>query len=71
MNDEEMRQEYDFSKGERGKFHRPGARVHIPVYLEESVLGPLTEIAQRKGIEVDALVNDVLKKELAIVEVLR
>jgi hypothetical protein len=71
MNDEEMKQEYDFSKGERGKFHRPNARVHIPVYLEEGVLGSLTEIAQRKGVEVDALVNDVLKKELAIAEALR
>jgi hypothetical protein len=31
----------------------------------------LSEIARRKGVEVDALVNDVLKKELAIAEALR
>lgn len=71
MNDEDMKKEYDFSKGERGKFYRPNARVHIPVYLDESVLGPLSEIARRKGIEVDTLLNDVLKKELAIAEALR
>ena len=29
-----MRKEYDFSKGERGKFFRPGAKLNLPVYLE-------------------------------------
>ena len=29
-----MKKEYDFSKGERGKFFRPGARLNLPVYLE-------------------------------------
>ncbi len=29
-----MRKEYDFSKGERGKFFRPGAKLSLPVYLE-------------------------------------
>lgn len=32
-----MKQEYDFSKGERGKFFRPGAELNIPVYLEPDV----------------------------------
>jgi hypothetical protein len=27
-----MRKEYDFSKGERGKFFRPDAKLNIPVY---------------------------------------
>ena len=29
-----MKKEYDFSKGERGKFYRPGAQLNLPVYLE-------------------------------------
>ena len=29
-----MKKEYDFSKGERGKFYRPDARLNLPVYLE-------------------------------------
>jgi hypothetical protein len=29
-----MKKEYDFSRGERGKFYRPGARLNVPVYLE-------------------------------------
>ena len=29
-----MRQEYDFSKGERGKFHRPNAELNLPQPVE-------------------------------------
>ncbi len=29
-----MKKEYDFSKGERGKFFRPGTKLNLPVYLE-------------------------------------
>jgi hypothetical protein len=42
-----------------------------PILLERSVLDKLTEIAERKGIDLDALVNDILKKEIALAEVLR
>jgi hypothetical protein len=34
-----MKNEYDFSAGERGKFYRPDARLNLPIYLEEEVLG--------------------------------
>ena len=71
MSDEEMKPEYDFSKGERGKFYRPNARLKIPVYLDDNVRGALSAIADRKGVPVDELVNDVLKRELAIAEALR
>ena len=33
-----MKKEYDFSKGERGKFYRPGAKLNVPVYLEPDLL---------------------------------
>jgi hypothetical protein len=29
-----MKKEYDFSKGERGRFYRPDAVLNLPVYLE-------------------------------------
>jgi hypothetical protein len=32
-----MKKEYDFSKGERGKFFRPDAELNIPVYLDPDV----------------------------------
>ncbi len=32
-----MRDEYDFSRGERGKFYKSGARLNLPVYLDDDV----------------------------------
>ena len=71
MSDDPLDQEIDFSKGVRGKFYRRDAEFHIPVYLESTVLQTLSETANRKGIRLDDLVNDLLKKELAIAEALR
>ena len=34
-----MKKEYDFSKGERGKFYQPGVELKVPVYLEPDVAG--------------------------------
>ena len=31
-----MKQEYDFSKGERGKFFRENAKLDLPVYLDSA-----------------------------------
>jgi hypothetical protein len=32
-----MKKEYDFSKGERGKFYHPDAELSTPIYLEPDV----------------------------------
>ena len=32
-----MKKEYDFSKGERGKFYQPNIKLNLPVYLESDV----------------------------------
>ena len=50
---------------------RRDAEFHSPVYLDPTVLQTLTETANRKGIRLDHLVNDLLRKELAIAETLR
>jgi hypothetical protein len=71
MSDDSLDHPIDFSKGVRGKFYRPNIKLHIPVYLDPGVLDSLAGIADRKGIELDALVNDLLRKELAITEALR
>ena len=31
---DDMKKEYDFSKGVRGKFYRRDAQLNLPVYLE-------------------------------------
>jgi hypothetical protein len=71
MSDDPLDNSIDFSKGVRGKFYRPGMELHIPVYLDSGVMDRLTEIAHRKGVPLDALVSDLLRRELAIAEQLQ
>lgn len=63
-----MRSEYDFSNGERGKFFRKNAELHLPVYLEDEVLVYLQERARAKGVELNELVNALLKQDIALIE---
>ena len=63
-----MRDEYDFSKGERGKFYNPSAKKNLPVYLDSDVLDYFSEKAKAKGVEVDAMINELLKKDISLIE---
>lgn len=69
--DDDMPAEIDFSKGVRGKFHRPGLRLNLPVYLDEQVQSTLAALAQAKGMELSTLVNDLLKKDIELIEITR
>ena len=60
-----MRREYDFSKGVRGKFYRPGAKLLIPVYLEPKVQAAIAERAAKDGVGVSEVVNRLLEREIA------
>lgn len=66
-----MKQEYDFSKAERGKFHRPGAKLNLPVYLEDDVRNYLSREAKRKDVDVSEIVNDLLRKDIELIEGVR
>ena len=66
-----MKKRYDFSKGERGKFYRPNAVFKLPVYLDEDVQNYLAATAERKGVELSELVNELLKKEIDIIETVK
>jgi len=62
-----MRKEYDFSKGERGKFYRPGVELNLPIYLEPDVAKFLREIAQAKNMAIESIVNDWLRQDIALI----
>jgi len=62
-----MKTEYDFSKGERGKFFRP-AELRLPIYLSADVQSYLTERAAQKGIPLGEMVNTLLKQEIQMIE---
>ncbi len=63
-----MQKEYDFSKGERGKFYNPDTQKNLPVYLEAEVLDYFSAKAKAKGIELSTMVNELLKNDIALIE---
>ena len=66
-----MKREYDFSRGERGRFYQPDAQFNIPIYLDEEVLAYLGERARAKGIEISQLINEILKRDIDLFEAVK
>ncbi len=63
-----MKDEYDFSNGTRGKFYRPGAKLPLPVYHDHEVQSYLAQRAAARGIELSELVNELLRKDIELIE---
>jgi hypothetical protein len=63
-----MKPEYDFSKGERGKFYFPDAVFSFPIYLEPDVSEFMNKLAGEKEIEVQDLVNEWLRFNIKLVQ---
>jgi hypothetical protein len=64
-----MKDEYDFSKAQRGRFYRADAVLTPPVHLDPEVLAFLTARAEARGITLSELVNALLKKDIELIEV--
>jgi hypothetical protein len=59
---DDMKPEYDFRSAKRGKFYRPGMTLRLPVYLEKDLQERLSGTAEREGVTLSHLVNDLLRK---------
>ena len=70
-NDDDMSAEIDFSTGTRSQFFQPQVRLNLPVYLEAEVETYLSTHAKDKGIDVGQLVNELLKKDIELIEAVR
>ncbi|RJQ49118.1 MAG: hypothetical protein C4528_01040 [Gammaproteobacteria bacterium] len=68
---DDMPAEIDFSGGVRGKFYQPDAMFNVPVYLDADVQAYLSVIASKKGVPLSDLTNELLKKEIAILEAMK
>jgi hypothetical protein len=66
-----MKEEYDFSKGERGKFFHAGATLVPPIHLDPEILSYLSQRAAASGTSLNALVNLMLKKDIELIEIAR
>jgi hypothetical protein len=66
-----MKDEYDFSQGERGKFFKPDAQLNLPVYLVEEISTYLRKQAEAKGKELNEIVNEMLKKDIDLIKAVK
>ena len=46
-------------------------KLNLPVYLDQKVQATLAALANAKGVDFSALVNDLLKKDIALIEMMR
>lgn len=63
-----MKAEYDFSKGERGKFYNADAVFRTPIYLEKDVNEFIQHLADVKKKDVDELVNELLRHNIQLIQ---
>jgi hypothetical protein len=67
--DDDMPSEIDFSQGARGQFDRPDIKLHLPIYLDETIQVRLASLANAKGVELSDLVNALLRKDIDLIEI--
>jgi hypothetical protein len=66
-----MKDEYDFSEAERGKFYRPNTTLNLPVYLEEEVLAFIQSIAEKRDEDLSSVVNQLIRTDMKLAEVMK
>lgn len=66
--DDIIKDEYDLSKATRGNFYRENAELVAPVHLEPEVLKYLHDRAEARGTSLSRLVNELLKKDIELIE---
>ena len=66
-----METEYDFSKGERGKFFNPNAKLNLPIYLDEESFAFVNKIASAKQKEISFIVNQLIHSGISIAKTIQ
>ena len=63
-----MKDEYDFSGAEQGKFYRPLEELDIPIYLDKEVKGFFLERlkAEDREFSLNQVINSLLKKDIEL-----
>lgn len=61
-----MKEEYDFSNAEQGKFYRPIEELEIPIYLDKEVKDFLMAALKKKEGEesLSEFINSLLKQNI-------
>ena len=66
-----MKKHYDFSKAVQGKMYRPAKTLHIPIYLDDDVRRKLIGKGKRGGIDLNKVVNSILRSQIGVVDILK
>ena len=63
-----MKDEYDFTNAEQGKFYRPMEELDIPIYLDKEVKDYFIKKIRDKGrqFSLNKTINSLLKKDIEI-----
>ena len=63
-----MKDEYDFSNAEQGKFYRPLEELDIPIYLDKEVKDYFIQKirSKEKPFSINEIINSLLKKDIEI-----
>jgi len=63
-----VKREYNFSKAVHGKFYRKGAELRLPIYLDVKLQKQLERLAEKNGKDVNDLVNQLVQREVELIE---
>ncbi|MDX8389399.1 MAG: hypothetical protein R8M38_02815 [Mariprofundaceae bacterium] len=63
-----MKEEYDFSKAQRGRFYNSDAILNTPVYLDQDIELWYADKAKSKGVQLQDMVNALLRKEISLIQ---
>lgn len=66
-----MKEQYDFSKGEQGRFYRPDSILKRPIYLDDDLVAFIEEYAKEKKADLQTAVNDILRHNKDMFQALR
>ena len=63
-----MKNEYDFSNAEQGKFYRPLEELDIPIYLDKEVKAFFIQKSRKQEtpFSLNEVINSLLKKDIEI-----
>ena len=63
-----MKDEYDFTNAEQGKFYRPIEELDIPIYLEDEVRNFFLKSIKNKtaNFSLNEIVNSLIKQDIEI-----
>lgn len=61
-----MKDEYDFSNAEQGKFYIPVEQIELPIYLDKDIIQYLNKRCLVTQESLQSLVNDLLRKDIEI-----